>query len=62
MRTITKKSKCRYQTKNSPYRLLMPFKEEDISDNPYVKMYYDVIYDEEIKTVTGMAAEDVSEI
>lgn len=60
-RTLTKESKCRYQTKNSPYRLLMPFKEEDISSDPYVKMYHDVLSDEEIRFVTEMAKEDVSE-
>lgn len=38
----------------------MPFKEEDISNSPYVKLYHDVLYDEEIRTVTEMAKKDVS--
>jgi len=62
MRPLTCDSKCRYQTKNSPYRILMPFKEEDISSDPNVKLYHDIIYDEEIKTITDMASKDVSRL
>lgn len=40
--------------------MLMPFKEEDISSDPNVKLYHDIIYDEEIKTITDMASNDVS--
>lgn len=45
---LTQYSKCRYQTNNSPYRILMPFKEEDINSDPDIKIYHDVLYDEEI--------------
>jgi len=60
VRPLTYDSKCRYQTRNSPYRMIMPFKEEDISSNPNIKLYHDIIYDEEIKTITDMASKDVS--
>eukprot|EP00102_Acyrthosiphon_pisum_P021511 XP_016658721.1 PREDICTED: prolyl 4-hydroxylase subunit alpha-2-like isoform X3 [Acyrthosiphon pisum] len=61
VRPLTYDSKCRYQTKNSPYRMIMPFKEEDISSNPNIKLYHDIIYDEEIKTITDMASKDLSD-
>lgn len=38
----------------------MPFKEEDISNMPYVKLYHDVLFDGEIRNITGMAEKDVS--
>lgn len=38
----------------------MPFKEEDISSSPYLKLYHDIIYEEEIKTITDMASKNVS--
>lgn len=59
-RVLTKYSKCRYQTRNSAYRLLMPFKEEDVSKDPYVKIYHDVLYDGEIENFKKFASEDVS--
>jgi hypothetical protein len=40
----------------------MPFKEEDISINPSIKLYHDFIYNEEIKTITKMASKDVSKL
>lgn len=61
-RPLTNDSKCRFQTKKSPYRILMPFKEEDISSNPYLKVYHDVIYDEEINFILGLPKTDVSKI
>ncbi|XP_026813539.1 prolyl 4-hydroxylase subunit alpha-2-like isoform X2 [Rhopalosiphum maidis] len=61
VRPLTYESKCRYQTKNSPYWILMPFKEEDISINPSIKLYHDFIYNEEIKTITKMASKDLTD-
>ncbi|VVC31294.1 Hypothetical protein CINCED_3A000530 [Cinara cedri] len=58
-RTLTKYSKCRYQTKNSTHRLLMPFKEEDISDDPSIKIYHDVLYDDEIETIKTMSIKNM---
>ncbi|VVC31301.1 Hypothetical protein CINCED_3A004282 [Cinara cedri] len=51
MRTLTKDSKCRYQTKNCTYRLLMPFKEEDLDNDPCIKIYHDILYDDEIEKI-----------
>lgn len=60
LRVLTKYSKCRYQTRNSTYRLLMPFKEEDVRIDPYVKIYHDVLYDDEISIFKKLASENVS--
>ncbi|CAH1713702.1 unnamed protein product [Aphis gossypii] len=60
-RPLTCESKCRYQTKNSPYWILMPFKEEDISINPSIKLYHDIIYDKEIELITKMASIDLTD-
>lgn len=40
----------------------MPFKEEDISINPSIKLYHDIIYDKEIELITKMASIDVSKL
>jgi len=40
----------------------MPFKEEDISHDPYLKLYHDVIFEEEIKYIIDKAEKDVSKI
>lgn len=59
---LTKYSKCRYQTNNSPYRILMPFKEEDINSDPCIRIYHDVIYDEEILHFKKMASLNVNNL
>lgn len=38
----------------------MPFKEEDISYSPYVKLYHDFIYDNEIRIALNLAKNNVS--
>ncbi|KAL4149649.1 hypothetical protein QTP88_003541 [Uroleucon formosanum] len=58
-RTLTKYSRCRYQTKNLFYRILMPFKEEDINNEPLVKLYHDVLYDNEILKIKTMSSENM---
>lgn len=60
-KVLTKYSKCRYQTKNSLYRLLMPFKEEDINSDPIIKIYHNVINDEEILKFKTMVLDTVSD-
>lgn len=57
---LTKYSKCRYQSRNSHYRRLMPFKEEDVHNKPGIKIYHDVLYDGEIKKLKLFASENVS--
>lgn len=37
----------------------MPFKEEDVNSDPYVKIYHDVVYDDEIIKIKSMAKENV---
>lgn len=62
VRTSPKEAKCRYQTKNSLYRLLMPFKEEDCADDVlYTKFYHDVLYDSEIEQIISSIEDHVSE-
>lgn len=58
--TLTVDSKCQYNSKNSLYYMLMPFKEEHISNDPYLKIYHDVLYDNEIMTIKSIAMENVS--
>lgn len=38
----------------------MPFKEEHISDDPYIKIYHDVLYDNEIFKIKSIVKESVS--
>jgi len=33
----------------------MPFKEEDINNEPYIKLYHDVLYDDEILKIKTMS-------
>jgi len=40
----------------------MPFKEEDINNEPLIKIYHDVLYEEEILKIKTMASENVSNI
>lgn len=53
---------CRYQTKNDYHRILMPFKEEDVSSDPFIKLYHDVLYDGEIVLIKSLAIEHVSSL
>ncbi|XP_011292629.2 prolyl 4-hydroxylase subunit alpha-1 [Musca domestica] len=46
---------CKYFTNNHPYRLLQPYKVEQLSLDPYIIQVYDVLTDEEIKTVKSIA-------
>lgn len=59
-RTLKKYLKCRYQTNNLFYRILMPFKEEDINSEPFIKIYHDVLYDDEILKIKTASLENVS--
>lgn len=58
--TMTKDYKCRFQTKNSYYRILIPFKEEDIHHDPLIKIYHDVLYDDEIIKIKSISQDNVS--
>lgn len=52
--------KCRYVTENSPFLTIAPLKLEEASLNPYIVVYHDVIYDDEIEFVKQMAKPRVS--
>lgn len=59
--TLSKELKCRFQTKNSSYRILMPFKEEDVHNkDPLIKIYHDVLRDNEMKKLKIIAETSVS--
>ncbi|XP_060880222.1 prolyl 4-hydroxylase subunit alpha-2-like [Metopolophium dirhodum] len=60
-RKLTKYSKCRYQTNNLFYRILMPFKEEDINSEPLIKIYHDVLYDDEILKIKMMSLPNMND-
>lgn len=38
----------------------MPFKEEDINVHPSIKIYHDLLYDDEIIKIKTLSAKDVS--
>lgn len=48
---VLAKLKCRYDTDSSPYSKIAPFKLEEASLNPYIVIYHDVVYDEEIEVI-----------
>ncbi|XP_055852421.1 prolyl 4-hydroxylase subunit alpha-1-like [Episyrphus balteatus] len=43
--------RCKNYHRNVPYRLLMPFKMEELNMDPYVVVFHDVIYDSEIEPI-----------
>ncbi|XP_073817118.1 prolyl 4-hydroxylase subunit alpha-2-like [Musca autumnalis] len=46
---------CKYFTNNHPYRLLQPYKVEQLSLDPYVIHVYDVLTDDQINTLKDIA-------
>lgn len=54
------KLKCRYVTEKSPFLTIAPLKLEEASLNPYIVVYHDVIYDDEIELIKRMAKPRVS--
>lgn len=38
----------------------MPFKEEDLNNEPDIKIYHDILYDNEIKKLKMIASRNVS--
>lgn len=47
--------KCRYVMDKSPFLKISPIKLEEVSLNPHVVVYHDVIYDREIELIKQMA-------
>lgn len=52
--------RCRYVTNNIPFLKLAPFKMEEAFLAPYIVIYHDVLSDDEITTIQGMAKPRVS--
>ncbi|XP_016963008.2 prolyl 4-hydroxylase subunit alpha-2 [Drosophila biarmipes] len=50
---------CRYNTTTSPFMRIAPLKEEEISRNPLIWLYHDVIYDSEIAQLTNLTRDEM---
>ncbi|KAH8338895.1 hypothetical protein KR059_008623, partial [Drosophila kikkawai] len=46
---------CSYNHTTTPFLRLAPLKMEEISRNPYIVMYHDVLYDSEIEVLKGQS-------
>lgn len=57
---VLAKLKCRYVTEISPFLTIAPLKLEEASLKPYIVVYHDVIYDDEIELIKQMAKPRVS--
>lgn len=51
--------RCRYVTNDSPFLKIGPVKVEEHSLNPYIVVYHDLIYDEEIEYIQEEAKPQV---
>lgn len=49
------KLKCKYVTNNSAFLKIAPLKLEEAHTKPYIVIYHDVMYDDEIDLVKKMA-------
>lgn len=47
--------RCRYTDNNVPFLKIGPMKLEEASKEPYIVVYYDVIFDSEIELIKKMA-------
>lgn len=47
--------RCKYVTNKSPFLKIAPFKLEEISLDPYIVVYHDVVYDAEIELIKSYA-------
>lgn len=54
------KLKCRYVTNKSPFLKIAPLKLEEANLQPYIVVYHDVMYDNEIELVKHLARPRVS--
>ncbi|XP_043662316.1 prolyl 4-hydroxylase subunit alpha-2 isoform X2 [Drosophila teissieri] len=51
---------CRYNSTTTPFMRIAPLKEEEISRDPLIWLYYDVIYDSEIAQLTNLTREEMT--
>lgn len=47
--------RCRLQTNNNPFLKIGPMKVEEVSLNPYIAVYHDLVHDEEIDYIHDAA-------
>lgn len=47
--------RCRYVTNKSPFLKIAPLKLEEISLDPYIVLYHDVMYDVEIDAIKSLS-------
>jgi prolyl 4-hydroxylase len=52
--------KCRYVTNSSPFLTIGPLKLEEMNHKPYIVVYHDVLFDDEIELFQNMAKPRVS--
>ncbi|EDW87868.2 prolyl 4-hydroxylase subunit alpha-1 [Drosophila yakuba] len=50
---------CRYNSTTTPFMRIAPLKEEEISKEPLIWLYHDVIYDSEIAQLTNLTREEM---
>lgn len=55
------KLKCKYVTNSSPFLKIAPLKVEEASLEPYIVVYHEVMYDNEIEIIKQLAKPRVSE-
>ncbi|KQS70624.1 prolyl 4-hydroxylase subunit alpha-1 [Drosophila erecta] len=51
---------CRYNSTSTPFVRIAPLKEEEISRDPLIWLYHDVIYDSEIAQLTNLTLEEMT--
>lgn len=54
--------RCRYDAKRSAFLKIGPLKMEQLSLEPHVALYHDIIFDSEIKLIKSKAKETVGDI
>lgn len=64
LKSITELSKlrCRLDDNNVAYRLLAPFKIEELNQEPPVLVFHDIMSDAEIETMKDLATPEVNMI
>ncbi|XP_017005365.2 prolyl 4-hydroxylase subunit alpha-2 [Drosophila takahashii] len=50
---------CRYNSTTTPFMRIAPLKEEEISRNPLIWLYHDVIYNSEIAQLTNLTRDEM---
>lgn len=56
------KLKCRYYHGQHKFLIIAPLREEDVSLTPKIKMYHNIIYDNEITKIKELAKPKVNSL